>query len=110
MNFRAYADSEGPDQPAHPRRLIRAFAVPIYRNIGKCRMFDAVETAHAQNGPNTCISHVLKGTFALDTDPILSATFYTSPRKKSLLCGLKFLGLRLLLMFYYGDDKGIYKN
>ena len=25
--LRAYADSEGPDQPAHPRSLIRAFAV-----------------------------------------------------------------------------------
>ena len=24
---RAYADSEGPDQTAHPRSLIRAFAV-----------------------------------------------------------------------------------
>ena len=26
MSLRAYANSEGPDQPAHPRSLIRAFA------------------------------------------------------------------------------------
>ena len=27
--LRAYADSEGPDQTAHPRSLIRAFAVRL---------------------------------------------------------------------------------
>ena len=27
MCLRTYASSEGPDQPAHPRSLIRAFAV-----------------------------------------------------------------------------------
>ena len=29
--LRAYADSEGPDQPAHPCRLIRAFAVHLQK-------------------------------------------------------------------------------
>ena len=36
--LRAYADMEGTDQTAHPRSLIRAFAVP-YRIIGYYRMY-----------------------------------------------------------------------
>ena len=30
--FRAYADSEGPDQSAHPRRLIRTFTARLWRH------------------------------------------------------------------------------
>ena len=37
--LRAYADSEGPDQTAHPRSLIRAFPV-ANRIIGYYRKYD----------------------------------------------------------------------
>ena len=35
--LRVYADIEGPDQPAHPRSLIRAFHVPLIES------FDTIE-------------------------------------------------------------------
>ena len=36
--FWAYADSKGPDQTAHTRSLIKAFAVFVYRIIGSWRI------------------------------------------------------------------------
>ena len=43
--LRAYEDSEGPDQPAHPRSLIRVFAV---RNIVS---LDTIECFNGEQMP-----------------------------------------------------------
>ena len=59
----AYADSEGPDQPAHLRRLIRAFAVHrqnhwlLYNVSMESKWCDF---AHVQVDVNLRILHMLK--------------------------------------------------
>ena len=51
---RACADGEGPDQPAHPRGLIRAFAVRLHNNtimdITQTHTNGPGETAYASAG------------------------------------------------------------
>ena len=44
--LRAYADSESPDQPAHPRSLIMAFAVR------KTESLDTTEYINAEQRPD----------------------------------------------------------
>ena len=68
--LRTYADSDGPDQPAHPRSLIRALAVRkqhhwILKNVSvesKC----PDETAHTKDDVNPHILRMLKSAVSLD--------------------------------------------
>ena len=67
MCLRAYADSEGSDQPAHPRSLIRAFTVPN-RIIVYYRMYEYRATARmilcACAGISAQFAHARKHFFA----------------------------------------------
>ena len=61
--FGARADSEGPDQTARKRSLIRAFAV---RCQNHCILYkDPDDIAHAQDDVNPHILRILDGIFRL---------------------------------------------
>ena len=64
--LRACADSEGPDQPAHPRRLIRAL-LSANNIIGYFRMYDCRANARKI----FCRVHMFEGTFSLYMDNIM---------------------------------------
>ena len=70
-------DTEGPDQPAHLRRLILAFAV---RKQNHWILYDVKienkypdETAHVQDDGNPHILRMLEDTFSFDAARILAA-------------------------------------
>ena len=68
-SFRACADSEGPDQPAHPRRLIRALAFCLHNHLtpqnvsmeSKCP-----DETLRMRGMNLCILRMLEDTVSRD--------------------------------------------
>ena len=67
--LRAYANSEGPDQPAHPCRLIRAFAVYkqnhwILKNT-RWRANALMRLSALQDDVNQHILCILEDTFLL---------------------------------------------
>ena len=65
--LRAYADSEGPDQPAHSRRLIWAFAVRLqnYSTLHNVSI-PGCDFEHVQDDVYPHILCMLEGTFSLD--------------------------------------------
>ena len=76
MYLRACADSKGPDQPAHPRRLIRAFAV-CDRIIRYYRMLNGEQMpglgfAFVQDNASPHILRMLKGAFSLNTAKLIN--------------------------------------
>ena len=71
--IRAYADSEGQDQPAHPRSLIRAFAVRYSGVIGRTLLNVLMERKYPgeilrmreMNVVIVCMLRILGDTFSL---------------------------------------------
>ena len=66
--FGAYGDSWRPDQTARMRSLIRAFAV-------RWQNHSILQNAHVQDDVKSHILRILKGTFSLDADHMLTNIF-----------------------------------
>ena len=65
--FVEYADSEGPDQTAHMRGLIRTFAAHIQNPWISTESKDLDQPLQdAQDDTKMCISNMIEGAFSLD--------------------------------------------
>ena len=75
MWLRAYADSEGPGQPAHSRRLTRAFAVRLQKYWILLNLLmeskGPYDLAHAQDDVNLHILRMLEGILSLGAARIM---------------------------------------